>query len=68
MFRDTVAIGESAWTPSSGDLPTYFENPVEALGDSSSESGPQYNHDDIERLSLTRTPNPTQPPQEMRKK
>jgi hypothetical protein len=63
-----VATGESAWTPSSGGLPTNFENPVEVSGDSSSESNPQYNHDDIERLSLRQTPNPTQPPQEMRKK
>jgi hypothetical protein len=41
---------------------------VEVSSDSSGESGPKYKHDDIERLSLTQTPNPTQPPQEMRMK
>jgi hypothetical protein len=59
MFRDIAAIGESAWTPSSGGLPTNFETPVEVLGDSSGDSDPQYNDDDIEKLSLTQTPNPT---------
>jgi hypothetical protein len=80
MFRDTAATGESAWTPSSGGLPTNFETPVEVLGDSSGDSDLQYNDDDIEKLSLTQTPNPTQTtnptqppnptqsPQEMRKK
>ena len=62
MFRDTVATGESAWTPSSGGLPTNFEIPVEVLGDSSDELSPQYDHDDIERLNLTQTPNSRQPP------
>ena len=74
MFRDTAATRESAWTPSSIGLPTNFETHVEVLVDSFGESDPQYNDDDIEKLSLTQTPNPTQitnptqPPQEMRKK
>ena len=29
MFKDTTAIGNLAWTPSSGVLPTDFETPIE---------------------------------------
>jgi hypothetical protein len=67
MFRDTAAAGEISWTPSLGVFPTNFETPVEGSCDSSSESGPQYGHDDIKILSptqptnSTQSPNPTQP-------
>jgi hypothetical protein len=59
MFKDTVATGEISWTPFSGVFPTNFETPMEVSCDSSSESGPQYGHDDIEILSPTQPTNST---------
>jgi hypothetical protein len=74
MFKDTAAIGENSWTPSSGVFPPNFETLVDVSCDSFGEPNPQNDHDDIDILSPTQSPNstqlpnPTQPPQEKRKK
>jgi hypothetical protein len=74
MFKDTAATGENSWTPSLGVFPPNFEALVNVSCDSSGEPSPQNGHKDIEILSPIQPPNstqlsnPTQLPQEKRKK
>ena len=55
MFKDTAAIGNLAWTLSSGVLPVDFETPIE--GD-----------EEVETHDLTQPPNSTQTTQDKGKK
>ena len=56
MFKDTTAIGNLAWAPSSGVLPSDSETPEEGLDDASGDlSSPD--DDEVETRSLTQ---PTQ--------
>jgi len=74
MFKDTAATRENSLTPSSSVFPPNFETLVDVSCDSSGDPNLQNGHDDIEILSTiqppnsTQLPNPTQPPQEERKK
>ena len=68
MFKDTVAILNLAWTPSSGVLPASFETPDEELGDASGDSSSPIDDDEVETPNLTQTTQFTQPTQEKGKK
>jgi hypothetical protein len=52
MCKNTVATEKGACTPSSSVLPTDFETPKEGSWDSSGESAPPDNHDQLRHLVL----------------
>ena len=57
IFKDIAAIGNLAWAPSSGVLPSDLEIPEEGLGDASSDLSSPVDDDEVETPSLTQ---PTQ--------
>ena len=63
MFENTAVIGNLAWAPSSGVLPSDLETLEEGLGDTSGDlSSPVDDDNEVETHSLT------QPTQDKRKK
>jgi hypothetical protein len=53
MFKDTAAIGNLAWAPSSGVLPSDLETPKEGLGDASGDLSSPVDDDEVETPNLT---------------
>ena len=68
IFKDIAAIGNLAWAPSSGVLPSDSETPEEGLDDASGDLSSPVDDDEVETPSLTEPLNFKQPTQDKGKK